>query len=154
MYPKFAYHTKTDDELSEKVMSNSSPGGKFTRLTRKKVTRIFQIQTVFTLCVAIISLLHSVTAGYSALLGGVTYLVPNAYFAWRVLSRSSDTPRGVLADMYIGEIWKMVITIACFAAVFILVQPLSPFPLFLTFVLLQILNWYLQMKVDDRFLKL
>ncbi len=107
-----------------------------------------------TLAIALAALLHSVVAAYSALIGGILYLLPNAFFAWRVLGRQTNTPRGVLADMYIGEIWKMVISIFCFAAVFILVQPVSPFPLFLTFILLQVLNWYLQMKVDDQFLKL
>lgn len=144
--------------INKKVSVSASKkrpaAGKFTQLTRKKVIRIFQIQMAFTIAIAIAALLHSFVAAYSALLGGLLYLLPNAFFAWRVLSRQTDTPKGVLADMYIGEIWKMAISIFCFAAVFILVQPVSPFPLFLTFVLLQILNWYLQMKVDDRFLKL
>ncbi|MDX2422107.1 MAG: ATP synthase subunit I [Amphritea sp.] len=130
------------------------PGAKFTQWTRAKVKRIFQIQMAVTLAIALAALLHSVVAAYSALIGGILYLLPNAFFAWRVLGRQTNTPRGVLADMYIGEIWKMVISIFCFAAVFILVQPVSPFPLFLTFILLQVLNWYLQMKVDDQFLKL
>lgn len=130
------------------------PGARLTKLARRKAIRIFQIQAVITLVIALVVLLHSVVAAYSALIGGVLYLLPNVFFAWRVLGRQSHTPRSVLADMYIGEIWKMVISIGCFAAVFILVQPVSPFPLFLTFILLQVLNWYLQMKVDDRFLKL
>ncbi|WP_299202936.1 ATP synthase subunit I [uncultured Amphritea sp.] len=137
-----------------KQAKKSVPGTKFTKWTRAKVKIIFQIQMAVTLVITLATLLHSVVAAYSALIGGILYLLPNVFFAWRVLGRQSETPRGILADMYIGEIWKMVISILCFAAVFILVQPLSPFPLFLTFILLQILNWYLQMKVDDRFLKL
>ncbi|MDO6562387.1 ATP synthase subunit I [Amphritea sp. 1_MG-2023] len=137
-----------------KQAKKARPGAKFTQWTRAKVKRVFQIQIVAIVVITLAAMLHSLVAAYSALLGGIVYLLPNAFFAWRVLGSQSDTPRGVLADMYIGEIWKMLITILCFAAVFILVQPLSPFPLFLTFILLQILNWYLQMKVDDRFLKL
>lgn len=135
--------------------SNKRPAvSRFTRLARKKTVRILQIQMAFTVVIAILFAANGIVAAYSALLGGILYLIPNAYFAWRILSRQSDTPKQVLADMYIGEIWKMAISILCFAAVFILVQPLSPFPLFLTFVLLYVLNAYLQMKVDDRFLKL
>jgi len=133
---------------------DTAPKSKFVKRTHKKVVRIFQIQVAFTVAVAFLAAFYSITAAYSALLGGLLYLLPNIFFAWRVLSRQSNTPRGVLADMYIGEIWKMAITILLFAVIFILVPTVSPFPLFLTFILLHILNWYLQMKIDYRFLKL
>jgi ATP synthase protein I len=135
-------------------LKKRTPKSKFEQRTQKKVVRIFQIQIAFTILIAIVAVMFSTAAGYSALLGGLLYLLPNAYFAWRVLKQQNLTPRGVLADMYIGEIWKMAISIILFAMVFILVQTVSPFPLFLTYILLQILNWYLQMKVDYRFLKL
>ncbi|QEQ98240.1 ATP synthase subunit I [Neptunomonas concharum] len=133
---------------------DTAPKSKFVKRTHKKVVRIFQIQVAFTVAVAFLAAFYSITAAYSALLGGLLYLLPNIFFAWRVLSRQSNTPRGVLADMYIGEIWKMAITILLFAVIFILVPTVSPFSLFLTFILLHILNWYLQMKIDYRFLKL
>jgi ATP synthase protein I len=133
---------------------DTAPKSKFAKRTHKKVVRIFQIQVAFTVAVAFIAAFYSITAAYSGLLGGLLYLLPNIFFAWRVLSRQSNTPRGVLTDMYIGEIWKMAITILLFAMVFILVPTVSPFSLFLTFILLHVLNWYLQMKIDYRFLKL
>lgn len=129
--------------------------GKHIQATRKRMGQIFLIQTLLVVIMAVISLFYDLIVAYSVLLGGVIYLLPNGYFAWRVLFREQNgTPNRVLTDMYIGQIWKMLISIVCFAAVFILVRPLSPFSLFFTFILLQISAWYLQMKVNNRFLKL
>ncbi len=59
-----------------------------------------------------------------------------------------------LAEMYMSQMWKMSISILAFAAVFILIQPLNPFSLFGTFILMQISGWIAQMNVNKRFLKL
>ncbi|SIS40066.1 ATP synthase subunit I [Neptunomonas antarctica] len=129
--------------------------GKHIQATRQRVGRIFLIQTLMVVIMAVIFLFYDLIAAYSVLLGGVIYLLPNSYFAWRILfSQQNGSPNRALADMYIGQIWKMAISIVCFSAVFILVRPLSPFSLFVTFILLQISGWYLQMKVNNRFLKL
>jgi ATP synthase protein I len=129
--------------------------GKHTQATRRRVIRIFLIQALLIAIIAVITLIYGVTQAYSVLLGGLLYLLPNAYFAKRLLfSRQNSSVNRALAEMYIGQIWKMAISIVGFSAVFIMVRPLSPFSLFLAFILLQVSGWYLQMKANHRFLKL
>ncbi|WP_372738371.1 ATP synthase subunit I [Neptunomonas sp.] len=129
--------------------------GKHTQVARQGVIRIFLTQALLVVIIAAISLFFDLVVAYSVLLGGGIYLIPNTYFAWRVLFREQKgTPGRILTDMYIGQIWKMLISIVCFALVFIMVRPLSPFSLFFAFILLQVSSWYLQMKANYRFLKL
>lgn len=100
-------------------------------------------------------LLKGGVEAYSALLGGLVYVLPNLYIAIRTLPhRPGSSARKVLVQLYAGQIWKMVLAVAGFAAVFAWVRPISPFSLFGTFILLQILGVLLQMKLKDRFLKL
>ncbi|MGB0466009.1 MAG: ATP synthase subunit I [Pontibacterium sp.] len=129
--------------------------GNHSRATRKQVFRIYLIQAMIGITLSAILLLKDTVTAYSALLGAGLYLIPNLYFASRVLkSKSGQTANRALAEMYLSEIWKMGISIVAFAAVFILVQPLSPFSLFGTFILMQITGWFTQMKLNNRFLKL
>lgn len=129
--------------------------GKHTQVTQQRVIRIFLIQVLLVVVIAVIALLFGTVQAYSVLLAGVLYLLPNAYFAKRLLfSRQNSSANRALAEMYIGQIWKMAISIVGFSAVFIMVRPLSPFSLFFVFILLQISGWYLQMKANYRFLKL
>lgn len=129
--------------------------GVHSRKTRKQVFKIFLIQAVLGVAVSLILLLHNPATAWSALLGAGLYLLPNLYFADRALRFSKGQTAGrALAEMYVSQIWKMAISIVAFAAVFILIQPLNPFSLFGTFILLQITGWFAQMNVNKRFLKL
>jgi len=99
------------------------------------------------LSVSAACLLLGVTQAYSAMLGGLLYLLPNLYFTWRALSgQETDSAHRVVMRMYASEIGKMMLAVALFSATFMLVQPLSPFPLFGTFILLQLSGWILQLK--------
>lgn len=110
--------------------------------------RIFAIQAVLILLVSAACLLLGAMEAYSALLGGLLYLVPNLYFTWRALGNRHDrSARHVLVSMYASEIGKMMLAVALFSATFLLVRPLSPFSLFGTFILLQLSGWMLQVKL-------
>lgn len=130
--------------------------GNHSRKTRKSIFKIFLIQAVTcALLAAVVLLLTGVVNAYSVLLGGGLYLIPSLYFADRALRFSAgQTAKQALAQMYTSQIWKMALSACGFAAVFILIQPVNPFSLFGTFVLMQIIGWYAQMKLNTRFLKL
>jgi len=129
--------------------------GIHSRATRKQIFRIYLIQALIALVLSGALLLKDFVTAYSALLGAGLYLIPNLYFANRALKgKPGQTANRALAEMYVSEIWKMGISILAFATVFILVQPLSPFSLFGTFILMQITGWFAQMKLNNRFLKL
>ncbi|MEH6442383.1 MAG: ATP synthase subunit I [Oceanospirillaceae bacterium] len=130
-----------------------------TQVIRQKTLKNLVVQLVATCCIALVASLNSWEIGYSALLGGLIYLIPYAYVANRILVKekridAENTPNRALADLYIGQIWKMVIGALLFALVFVLVKPLSPFSLFGTYIAIQAIGWYLQVKADKRFIKL
>jgi ATP synthase protein I len=78
------------------------------------------------------------TAGYSALLGGLVCVVPNAFLALRMVAGTlGGDPRRALNATYVGAAGKLILTAALFAAVFALVRPLRPGWLFAGFVAAQ-----------------
>ncbi|WP_341217599.1 ATP synthase subunit I [Neptunomonas phycophila] len=129
--------------------------GKHTRETRKRAFKVLGVQAGIALIAAAIALTNGVVAGYSALLGGVIYLIPQTYFTWHALSlRNFGSARAALADMYIGEIWKMMIYLVCLGLALFFVKPISPFSIFSVLILLHLSHGFLQIKLNNRFLKL
>ena len=130
--------------------------GVHARIALQQYKKIFLIQVVSVLVIAGVSLLHSLTAAYSSLCGGIIFLLPSYVFARRALmaKQAKNTPGAVIRQLYASEIWKMGISIALFSAVFILIQPLNPFSLFCTYIWLQLVGFMAQLKLNNRFLKL
>ena len=74
-------------------------------------------------------------SGFSALLGGLICLIPNAYLALRLtLPRSDRGASGLVQAAYIGELGKIVLTVLLFGVVFSLVRPIDPVALFTGFI--------------------
>ena len=80
-------------------------------------------------------------AGYSALLGSLTCVIPNAYLALRLVAPRRDPGAGALVRAaYIGELGKLGLTVLMFSIVFVLVRPLSPAALFAGFIAAQFMT--------------
>lgn len=78
-------------------------------------------------------------SGYSALLGGLTCVLPNAFLALRlVVSRRDPGAGSLVRAAYIGELGKLALTVLMFVAVFTLVKPLAPLALFVGFIAAQL----------------
>ncbi|MDJ0700730.1 MAG: ATP synthase subunit I [Woeseiaceae bacterium] len=74
-------------------------------------------------------------AGYSALLGSLTAVIPNAFLALRLaVPRRDPGARSLVRAAYIGELGKLALTIVMFIIVFTLVRPLAAAPLFAAFI--------------------
>ena len=83
-------------------------------------------------------------ASYSALLGGLIYWLPNAYFTlYAFRFRGAQAATVVLRSIYRGETGKFVLTIIGFALVFLLVKPLSPIILFISYIAMIFSQWML-----------
>jgi ATP synthase protein I len=81
---------------------------------------------------------ESVSA-YSALLGGLTAVLPNAFLALRMsLPRRDAGAAALLRAAYIGELGKVMLTVAMFGLVFAAVRPLAAGALFAGFVAAQL----------------
>jgi ATP synthase protein I len=77
--------------------------------------------------------------GYSALLGSLICVIPNAFLALRlVVPRSDPGAQALLGAAWIGEIGKLALTVLFFTLVFTLVRPLSAAALFAGFITTQL----------------
>ena len=80
-------------------------------------------------------------AGYTALLGSLTCVIPTAFLALRLVAPRRDPGAGALVRAaYIGELGKLGLTVLMFSIVFVLVRPLSPAALFAGFIAAQFMT--------------
>lgn len=80
-------------------------------------------------------------AGYSALLGSLTCVIPNAFLALRLaVPRRDPGARALIQAAYIGELGKIALTVLMFSVVFTLVRPLAAAPLFAGFIAAQLVT--------------
>ena len=81
-------------------------------------------------------------AGYSALLGSLTCVIPNAFLATRiVLARRDAGARELLRAAWTGELGKLALTVMMFTIVFVTVRPLAAGPLFAGFIAAQLVTF-------------
>jgi ATP synthase protein I len=79
-------------------------------------------------------------AGYSALLGSLICVIPNAFLALRlVVPRRDHGAQALLNAAWIGEVGKLALTVLFFSLVFTLVRPLSAAALFAGFIATQLM---------------
>ena len=108
-------------------------------IPRPPVYRIVLLQLVLTVLSASLAWLYSDVAAYSALLGGLTCALPNAYFVWRAFRYSgARSTVQVVQSFYQGESWKFVLTALSFAVIFQRVEPLNVLALFAGFMTVQL----------------
>ena len=100
------------------------------------VIRVLLTQLGLSMVVAVLFWgLNGHVSGYSALLGGLTCVLPNAFLALRLTAPRRDTGAGALVRAaYIGELGKLALTIIMFIMVFTLVRPLAAGALFAGFI--------------------
>ena len=85
---------------------------------------------------------HGYVAGYSALLGSLTCVVPNAFLALRLaVPRREPGARSLVRAAYLGELGKLALTVLMFGIAFALVRPLSVAALFAGFIAAQLVTF-------------
>jgi ATP synthase protein I len=81
-------------------------------------------------------------AGYSALLGSLIAVIPNAFLALRlVVPRRDPGAQALVNAAWIGEIGKLALTVLFFSLVFTLVRPLNAAALFAGFIATQLVTF-------------
>jgi len=77
--------------------------------------------------------------GYSALLGSLIAMIPNAFLALRLMAPRRDPgAQALLRAAWIGEVGKLALTVLFFTLVFTLVRPLSAAAVFAGFIATQL----------------
>lgn len=106
------------------------------------------VQLIATFIASASFLLLSWVAAYSALLGGLICVVPNAYLAERLTRTDGLTREQKIGRWMQGETGKIIQSAILFALVFAWVKPLDPPLLFLTFVGIQLLHLLVPVLVN------
>jgi ATP synthase protein I len=83
----------------------------------------------------------NVEIAISVVIGGLAFIIPNAYFAKYVFKYSAaDSPRLAVRWFYLGEVVKVIATIMIFAIGFLLVEKLNVPALFIAYMSMLLLN--------------
>jgi len=91
---------------------------------------------------AVLWSLYGQVAGYSALLGVLTCVIPNVFLALRLaVPRRDPGARSLVRAAYLGELGKLALTVLMFGIVFVLVRPLNAAALFAGFVIAQLVTF-------------
>ena len=109
------------------------------------------IEMAVLLILSLLWLLESRLAGYSALIGGLIFVIPNAYFAHRAY-RYQGARRMHLAvsNIFRAESIKLALTAVFFAAVFTLMEPVHVPALLFTFAVMVVLGTALRWLIRPR----
>ncbi len=76
------------------------------------------------------------TAGYSALLGGLIALLPNAFFAYKAFRYfGARSTKDIVLSIWSGAMGKWILTAVLFALVFVGIRQLDMAALFVTYLL-------------------
>jgi ATP synthase protein I len=84
---------------------------------------------------------YTVNAGLSALLGGLVYIIPNAYFASKLFKhQGARAAKQIVSSFYKGEALKIVLSIFLFTAVFVLFR-ITPLAFFISYITVLMTHW-------------
>jgi ATP synthase protein I len=126
--------------------------------TRKRINQLplsqwLVIDIGLVMLISLIWILESRLAGYSALIGGLIFVIPNAYFARQMYRyEGARSAPMMVSNMFRAEGIKLALTAVFFAAVFILIEPVHVPALLFTFAVMVVLNpfmrWFFRPKLQ------
>lgn len=120
-----------------------------TRFIRLPFARWLIAEGTMLIVLSVLWSFESWLAGYSAFLGGLIYVIPNAYFAHRMFRfQGARNMRLMVGDLFRAESMKLALTAVFFTAVFILIEPVHAPALLFTFAVMVVLStalrWFIQ----------
>lgn len=112
------------------------------RLNALGLKHLWFMQLGVTLIVtALFALTYNANAAISALLGGLVYIIPNAYFALTLFKhQGARAARQIVKGFYKGEALKFILTILLFTAVFLLYR-VTPLAFFVSYIAVLMTHW-------------
>ena len=142
---KDRFHNATNRRLAD-GRGVFSAGGKVSLISKVLLAQLGLSAVLATLFWGI----EGFVPAYSALLGGLTCVIPNAFLALRlVVPRRDPGQRAFMRAAYIGELGKLALTVLMFGSVFVLVRPLAAWPLFAGFIGAQLVTFAGFLMRDD-----
>ncbi len=115
---------------------------------RRPVLFVLAWQLLALALIAAMAALKNVTAAYSAALGALIFIIPNAYFSiYAFRSRQSNSTLLVSRSFSLGESGKLALAMLGFAWVFAVVKPLDVPLVFVGFCSLIFLQMFIARKI-------
>ena len=88
---------------------------------------------------AVLWLWQGQVVAVSALLGGLTAVIPNAFLAARLLRpRADESAAATMRSAWLGELGKIALTALLFGVIFAVLRPISPLAVFGGFIAAQL----------------
>ena len=119
-------------------------------IARPPVYRITLTQLVVLVLLCLILLASDKVRAYSMLSGGLIAILPQAYFAALAFRwRGARSARAIAHSSYAGQVGKFLLSIAGFAAVFVLLRPIDApavFAGYLAMLAIQIIGSWLLLR--------
>ncbi len=110
-------------------------------MPRPSLWRLLAAESGLLIAAAVATGLADPLAARSLLSGGLLFLLPQAWFGWRVFRyRGAGAAREVVRGFYRAEAGKFLLTCAGFAAVFVVVRPLDATAFFGAYIVLYVVN--------------
>ena len=120
-------------------------------ITQLPLVKLLGIEMATLVTISLLWTLESRLAGYSALLGGLIFAMPNAYFARRVYRyEGARQTHLVVGNMFRAEAVKLALIAVFFAAVFILIEPVHVPALLFTFAVMVVIGTALRWLIRPR----
>lgn len=119
------------------------------RLNRVPLLRWLVIESTAMVIMALLWATQGSLAGYSALVGGLIFLVPNTWFAYQVYKVEGARNMSLMVgNLFRAESVKLALTAVFFAAVFNLMEPIHAPALLFTFAVMVVmgaaLRWFMR----------
>ena len=119
------------------------------RLNRVPLLRWLVIESTAIVVMALLWATQGSLAGYSALVGGLIFLVPNTWFAYQVYKVEGARNMSLMvSNLFRAESAKIALTAVFFAAVFNLMEPIHVPALLFTFAVMVVmgaaLRWFMR----------
>ncbi len=113
--------------------------------------RLLLLQLGVTVLIALIALLVGDSlAAYSAVVGGMVCVLPNAYFAYKLFKYGgSHAARQIVNGFYKGEAMKLMISVALFALVFKFLK-INPLVFFSAYIAAQMVFWFAPLIIVNK----
>jgi len=110
-----------------------------------------RIEMAALIVLSLLWLSESRLAGYSAFIGGLIFVIPNAYFAHRTFRyQGARQVHVAVGNMFRAESIKLALTAVSFAAVFTLMEPVHVPALLFTFAVMVVLGTALRWLIRPR----
>lgn len=121
------------------------------KLSKRGIVRLWLVQISVTSVIAVLcAITYGAHAAISALLGGIVYIVPNAYFASKLFKyQGARSAKQIVNSFYKGEALKIIISIFLFTAVFVLFK-ITPLAFFVSYIVILMTHWFTPLIIINK----